>query len=198
MDFNIKVVDSIDSTNSFMKRSNSRKNGDVLIAYEQTGGRGRLGRSFESPRGGLYMSVFLDALYPVEEMPFVTVLCGIAVLNVIGTGAKIKWPNDIFINDKKVCGILTELVGERESYGVIIGIGLNLNSTHSLPPCAASLKMITGRDYDILETARSVLKNIDILYARMNKELLAEKLLVNLYEPSDEMDMWLRRFGIRR
>ncbi len=199
MEFNIKIIDKTISTNTLVKKEIANyQNGDVLIAREQTGGRGRQGKAFSSPAGGLYMSLVLDAKYKVAEMPFITVLAGVSVLRTVGEGAKIKWPNDLYIGSKKLCGILTELVACGSGHKVIIGIGLNLNTAHGLPPEAVCLRDVTGKNYDIIETAKKILTEIQNLYQDMDKNYLSKVLIENLYAPSDEMDMWLERFGIEK
>ena len=110
----------------------------VVVAEEQTGGRGRLGRKWFSPRGGLWFSVVLRRI----ETP-VTLVClaaGLAVAEAVEelTGLKpcLKWPNDVLINGRKVCGVLVEgkFTGEKLSY-LIVGVGLNVNiPLDSFPP----------------------------------------------------------------
>lgn len=134
--WNLLVFDSLDSTNNEAKRlaDGGLKDRSVLLSDEQTGGKGRLGRSFVSKKGlGLYMSVFLRPSAAAGELTPVTSLAAIAVkralLKTAGVTAGIKWPNDIILNGKKLCGILTELSVEGESGSVqylVIGIGVNV------------------------------------------------------------------------
>lgn len=199
--FKIKKMTNASSTNTILKENiDNIENGTVILADKQSGGRGRHGKSFESPEGGLYMSVYLDAVYSTGEMPFVTVLSGIAVrraiLDITGLDAKIKWPNDIFIGGKKVCGILTELVKRRCGYGVIIGIGLNVLSDKNLPDMATSILRETGKVYDIRLFAEKVLTNIGLLYGKCDKIEIAKELKANILKHSDEMDNWLRYYNL--
>lgn len=101
----------------------------VLTADRQLSGRGRLGRSFLSPEGGLYFSVSYPLTGRETNIPLLTLLAGLAVNEAIEklTGVKtlIKWPNDIYLNNKKLCGILTELVTFR-GLTAVTGIGINL------------------------------------------------------------------------
>ncbi len=95
----------------------------VVVADEQTEGRGRLGRRWYSPYGGLWMSLIL----PRRDTQLLTLAASVAavkVLEMFGVNAKIKWPNDVLVNEKKVCGILGEMHGEF----VILGIGMNLEN----------------------------------------------------------------------
>ncbi len=108
-----------DSTNRIAKELHDN-HGTLVIADKQTAGRGRLGREWESNKGGVYMSVIL----PAKNTPAViTLVCAIAVRRAFGKG-EIKWPNDIVIDGRKVCGILCE----RRDDAVICGIGININN----------------------------------------------------------------------
>ena len=101
----------------------------VISAKKQTTGRGRLGRSFASPEGGLYFSASFPLTGEEKNIPFLTLLSGLAVSEAIeeltGVGTRIKWPNDIYLGGKKLGGILTELVFGKEPCAVV-GIGINL------------------------------------------------------------------------
>lgn len=107
---------------------NGAQHGDLVIASRQSGGRGRLGRSFSSPEGGLYMSLILKCdLAPGA----ITTLCAVsvrrAILQLTGLDTDIKWVNDLLLQGKKVCGILCENVWcGTESLGAIAGIGVNV------------------------------------------------------------------------
>ncbi len=122
------VYDTLDSTNTEAKRliAKGAPSGTVILADGQTEGRGRMGKSFFSPKGtGLYLSVILKHSIPVEELclvtPFVAVVACHAIYRVCEKMPRIKWVNDLYLDGKKVCGILTELSGD----ALIIGIGVN-------------------------------------------------------------------------
>ena len=132
----VEKIQTIDSTNLEIKRR--VKSGDfssnVLIADEQTAGRGRLGRTFESPdKTGLYMSLLIKVDFNTEETILITSAAAVAVARAIrnqtGREALIKWVNDIYIDNKKVCGILAEAVTspDNETY-IILGIGVNIST----------------------------------------------------------------------
>ena len=133
---NLEVRKSVTSTNTILKElaSEGEAEGRVLIAEEQTGGRGRLGRNFYSPaRTGLYMSILLRPKVTVEDSLYITTSAAVSVAKAIekvtGCEAKIKWVNDIFCDGKKVCGILTEAGVDFEGGGLeycIVGIGINV------------------------------------------------------------------------
>ena len=130
---NIIFLDEIDSTNEYAKRMAMEKSFEetAIIALSQIKGKGRLGRRWEASTGlGIWMSVLLKPRLSAADMGLVTLACACAVCETLknkGFDAGIKWPNDILINDKKVCGILTETGFEetRICY-VILGIGLNV------------------------------------------------------------------------
>lgn len=129
---NITILDSVDSTNNYLK-INGTKHGQIVISKTQTNGKGTKGRSFYSPNGtGLYMSVLFKEKLTKSHTELLTCAAAAAVAEAIeiicGTDAKIKWINDIYVNDKKVCGILTEskLSPDGIPEYVIVGIGVNL------------------------------------------------------------------------
>lgn len=133
---NFNVMKSVTSTNSVLKElaNAGEAEGTVLVATEQTEGRGRMGRSFYSPTDtGVYFSILLKPNLDARQATTLTTLAAVAVCNAIEKvskqTAKIKWVNDVFVNDKKVCGILTEasvsMENGRIDY-VILGIGLNV------------------------------------------------------------------------
>lgn len=138
----IDVFKSIDSTNTFAKKLAQLNcpSGSVIIAEEQTAGKGRMGRDFYSPnRSGIYFSVILRPQLSFESATLITTCASVAIAkaieNLTNLTVKIKWVNDIYINGKKACGILTEagvnVEGRTLDY-VIIGIGINV-STASFP-----------------------------------------------------------------
>ncbi len=126
----IKVLDSVSSTNDYIKD----KDFDVVISKAQTKGRGTNNRSFFSPEGGIYFSVKLkNPSVKCEELSLITPLTAVAVLEAIeqtlGINAQIKWVNDIFIDGKKVAGILCEsTITENCVDTVIVGIGINVKN----------------------------------------------------------------------
>lgn len=130
------VVPEIDSTNTAMKQTYAAARGEgfALIAGRQTAGRGRLGRAFFSPPdGGLYMSVLLRPRLPLAQLSFLTIAAAVAVCRAVeqtcGFRPGIKWVNDVLMDGKKLCGILTEAAIEGETGAIdyaIVGIGINL------------------------------------------------------------------------
>ncbi len=167
---------SIKSTNMKAKElaSNSKDEGEVVISEEQTMGRGRLGRKWISPKGkGIWMSIILRPQINPINVPKVTQIVAAAVTKAFGEiGVKnyIKWPNDIIINNKKVCGILTEMSGElnRINY-VVVGIGINANIEKNdfpseITDIATSIKIETGKGIQRKELVAHILNNFEKLY----------------------------------
>lgn len=131
---NFFAFKKIDSTNIYAKNlaKNGADEGTVVIAHEQTDGKGRLGRTFSSKRGGLYFSVILRPENTLNDTVFITTAAAVAAARAIESVSdkkcEIKWVNDIYITGKKVCGILTE--GSVDPDGsldfAILGVGINL------------------------------------------------------------------------
>ena len=133
--FNITAFEEIESTNTFLKNNcSAKKEWSVVVASSQTGGKGRLGRSFYSPKeSGVYFSVLLKPALKLEEAVLITAAAAVAVTKALRTlgceNAQIKWVNDVFVNGKKVCGILTESVinpNTRLLDFAVLGVGINL------------------------------------------------------------------------
>jgi BirA family biotin operon repressor/biotin-[acetyl-CoA-carboxylase] ligase len=137
-DFILEVHQSVTSTNILAKELAAQgvKEGTVVIAREQTQGRGRMGRSFYSPdSSGIYFSIILRPKLNLEDSLLITTATAVAVAKAIetvaGVKASIKWVNDIFVQEKKVCGILTEASINFESGGLeyaVVGIGINIQT----------------------------------------------------------------------
>lgn len=133
--------EEIDSTNLALRRlkEGDHVHGALIVADKQTDGRGRRGRRWESPSGSsIFMSILLKPEIQPDQAPMLTIVMAYSVAKAIqkltGLDAKIKWPNDIVLNGKKVCGILTEMSAEIDFvHYVIIGIGINVN-TESFAP----------------------------------------------------------------
>lgn len=154
---NVVVLPVVDSTNTVAKKmvADGIPDGTVVIAEEQTSGRGRMGRSFYSPaHTGLYMSIIFRPCLPMEELLKITVAAAVAVcrsLERMGClNPEIKWVNDIFFQGKKICGILTEAIGDFESAmaeSVVVGIGINITTAvfpEELRSVAGSIGGMTG------------------------------------------------------
>ena len=132
---NITVFSELDSTNNYLKKlgSQGEKENQLVIALSQTGGRGRMGRSFYSPNGtGIYFSLLLHPKISAEKSLFFTVMAAVSVAETVmkynKNDVKIKWVNDIYIDGKKVCGILTEgaINSDKMLDYAVVGIGINV------------------------------------------------------------------------
>jgi BirA family transcriptional regulator, biotin operon repressor / biotin---[acetyl-CoA-carboxylase] ligase len=158
---NIVYFDTIDSTNSYAKKLGNANcvEGTVVVADMQTEGRGRLGRQWNSASGkGIWMSIVLKPNIGPEDAQIITIAAAIAVVAAlkksVGIDAGIKWPNDIIIDGKKVCGILTEMNSEMERVNfIVLGIGLNVNQTaedfpEDIKDLATSLKIHLNKGTD--------------------------------------------------
>jgi len=171
----VRILSQVDSTNEEIRR-NLNKNtpeGLVVIADQQTHGKGRLGRSWHSEPGtGLYLSALLRPVMSIENLACITLMAGLATASAIrqqiSTWVKLKWPNDILLNGKKIAGILCECITDSgKNPAVITGIGINLSHTHfpeSIKDTATSLKLETGKNVSREDIALSLLQNLDSEY----------------------------------
>jgi len=128
----IHYFDEVESTNNVAKKlAHESEEGTVVIAELQKSGRGRMGREWISLHGGIWLSVILKPTILLAHAPRLTLVAGLATakaMRKLGVDARIKWPNDVLINGKKVCGILTEVNAEMEQIDyVVVGIGINAN-----------------------------------------------------------------------
>ncbi|MDD3977570.1 MAG: biotin--[acetyl-CoA-carboxylase] ligase [Methanomicrobium sp.] len=142
-------------------------NGTIIIAEEQTGGVGRLGRAWFSPKGGIWATIILKPKVPIERLFFVTMAGSIAVARAIrqmyNIGALIKWPNDIYIGDKKISGILLELSAEADQiHYCLLGMGIDANISpddlqDGMKTPVTSLNVETGEDINRAKFLANVL-----------------------------------------
>lgn len=175
---NVIVYPKIDSTNKKLKELayDGASDGTVVISDCQTQGRGRLGRSFESPAGtGIYLSYLMRPAIKPEFISTITCWAAVATARAIstctGVTPSIKWVNDLLINDKKICGILTEMsiVPEINSVSnVVIGIGININEApqdfpEQIRSIASSVRYESGSDEPVLRApvAAALIKELD-------------------------------------
>jgi BirA family biotin operon repressor/biotin-[acetyl-CoA-carboxylase] ligase len=170
-----------DSTNNVCWKlaAQGSPHGTVVVAEEQTAGRGRLGRSWYSEKSsGIYTSVLLRPPLSPAAAPVLTLLAGVAahqaVTAVTGLAVDIRWPNDLLVNGKKVCGILTEIHAELDRlHAVVLGIGVNVN--HAVMPAelketATSLRIETRRRWSRVHLCIALLKELEKHYHLLLKE----------------------------
>lgn len=191
-DLDIYVYDSVTSTNSLLKElaNDGAKQGTVIVASHQTLGRGRMGKSFYSPAdNGIYLSVLLRPNMLACDALSLTTMSAVAVANAIDEhsnySALIKWVNDIYINNKKVCGILAESSfnadGKTLDY-IVLGIGINLTEPAN------------GYPDDIKDIATSIYEKND----NKKTELIISSVLNNLFdlyfnETNDYIDEYINK-----
>jgi len=159
------------------------REGVVIIAEEQTSGKGRVGRVWHSPKGkGIYLSVVLRPQLPPARVSFLTLCSAISAAEAIhrsaGLRAFVKWPNDVLVSGKKACGILTELATESDRINyAIVGVGINVNQEASDLAdlkMATSLKIEKGKEVSRLELTRAFLESLDSNYALILHEHYGE------------------------
>lgn len=174
---------TVDSTNTYAMELAERgaANGTVVIAENQTKGKGRIGRTWVSPPGGnIYMSVILRPRIKLENATLLTIMSGIAcclaIRDVAGLATEVKWPNDIVISGKKLGGILTEVksMAGKISFA-IIGIGINVNvPLEGFPPdirgIATSIRNETAKKHSEDDLIAGILRELDLWIAILEEK----------------------------
>ncbi|MEM0449326.1 MAG: biotin--[acetyl-CoA-carboxylase] ligase [Methanomassiliicoccales archaeon] len=174
--------DEVSSTNDLAKDMGKRgeSEGLVVVAKRQTCGRGRMGRSWISPPGGLYVSFLLRPPGSAEDALRLTVHACVpvakAIRQVTGLTPKLKWPNDVLIEGKKAAGILVEGVFKGGSLEmVVLGVGINVNTdVRELPPDATSLSQEKNGVIDEERMLSTLLLEIDSFYEKLKKDEVDE------------------------
>lgn len=171
----------IDSTNdaALSLAVEGAAEGTVVVAEEQTAGRGRFGRKwFSEKSSGIYASVILRPKLSPADAPALTLMAGLAAHRALsaatGLEVDIRWPNDLLVNRKKVCGILTEMNAELgRLHHVVLGIGVNVNNTtmpSELGATATSLRIEGGRSYSRAQILVGLLKELERYYKLLKNE----------------------------
>lgn len=188
------ALQEVDSTNSYLEREASQIKDSVMVtAYIQTAGHGQRGNGWESAPGqNLTFSVLYhpESFRAVDQfsMSEATALAVVDFLALHGVEAKVKWPNDIYVGDKKICGILIKhsLMGSEISNS-ILGVGININQTLfvSDAPNPISLKQITGESYNLetltSEMARCLGIRLEMIYGEQNRLALHDEFMRKLW-----------------
>ncbi|KUO50758.1 MAG: hypothetical protein APF76_15800 [Desulfitibacter sp. BRH_c19] len=166
----------LSSTNDEVKKLAEKgyPEGTVVIAEKQTMGKGRLGRNWLSVSTGLWFSILLRPPIPPRDAPQLSLLAAAALhetlYNELNIAAKIKWPNDLLVNNKKICGILTEMKGEMDRVNyVVMGVGINANQdmadfSGELADTATSLKIIKGKEVDRVLLLQKYIETLEGFY----------------------------------
>jgi BirA family biotin operon repressor/biotin-[acetyl-CoA-carboxylase] ligase len=196
----------IGSTNTaaMAAASQGAPEGSVFLAEEQTAGRGRGANSWESARSaGIYCSVVLRPALPPSDVLVMALAAGLAVRAAIEqvdprVTPDLKWPNDVLIDGKKVCGILTEMNAEvtRVRY-IVVGIGINVNHSSfpkELQDEAISLRMVTGSESSRVELAAALLKSLDQEYRLLAEPRGARQSILRRFA---EHSSWVRGKQVR-
>ena len=188
---NIIYYNSVDSTNNVAKNlaQEGCASGTVVVAATQTGGKGRLGRMwFSAQDKGIWMSIVLKPSITLQDIQLITIGASIAVArsisDIAGFDVKIKWPNDIILNSRKVCGILTEMSLEEENVNyIVVGIGVNIlqemdDFPEDIKALATSLK-IEAKDADVhipsrCSLVKKILFEMEKIYSKIEKGLSEE------------------------
>lgn len=178
----IEVFKETDSTNLQAKTLASRgaPEGTLVVADTQTQGRGRRGRVwFSPPCQSLYASIILRPPLAPAQAPRITLMTAVALVRTLrnsGLDARIKWPNDILVEGKKIAGILTEVSMEMDLVDwVIVGLGLNVNTTaRQMPPdireIATSARIVAGHAFPRVELLCTLLQNFEAVYEQLKTE----------------------------
>lgn len=188
----------LDSTNTELARLTAEgvAHGTVVVADAQTSGKGRRGRGWESPAGeNIYMSILLRPDCVPDRAPMLTLVMAYSVAQVLKefgfSDVQIKWPNDLVLSGKKICGILTEMqLKDSEIDYVVVGVGINVNTSkfpEELKDTATSLYLESGRFFDRKNMVESVASYFEQAYGQFletqNLSFLKEEynnMLVNI------------------
>ena len=190
----IHYFSSTESTNTVARdhAKEGSEEGTIIIADMQTGGRGRKNRTWLSSEGGLWFSVILYPGLPFHQGMILTMASSVAVAKAIeevtSLDTVIKWPNDLLLGNKKICGILTELDAEMDHINsAVVGIGINVNNTldSSLDEIATTLAEASGEDLSRVDLLCSILTHLDDNYKQ-----------IKTGNHEDIRDAWLTRSGI--
>ena len=154
--------------------------GTLIIAERQSAGKGRLGREWFSPTGGIWLSIILYPQLSPSYISRITLMTAVAAVKAIKIctqiESQIKWPNDILINEKKVCGILTEMSAELDIINwVVVGIGINVNIDHrefpeDIQENTISLKEILGKEVLRVKLAQTFLQEFEKYYEKLKRK----------------------------
>jgi BirA family biotin operon repressor/biotin-[acetyl-CoA-carboxylase] ligase len=180
----LRIFDEVQSTNATALSSvRDSPNGTVVLAETQIQGKGRLARLWASPPGGIWMSLVLKPKIPLSEVSRINMAVGVAICRTIsssfGLQAGIKWPNDILIGDRKLCGMLTEIGAQMDQLDyAVVGVGLNANNDPASFPSdwrATSLASELGREIDRCDLVAGMLGDMEAAIDDMNSPKIYEE-----------------------
>ena len=181
----VEVLDEAPSTNALvLERARAgAPEGLVVVAEHQTAGRGRLDRTWVTPaRSALTFSVLLRPRVDPARWPWLPLLTGVAVQGAVGHGSRLKWPNDVLLGDRKLAGILVELVETPGGPAAVVGIGLNVSTVQAeLPVPTATSLSIAGHDADRTELLAGILGELDRGFTNWSQSSPGDELLRTAY-----------------
>jgi BirA family transcriptional regulator, biotin operon repressor / biotin---[acetyl-CoA-carboxylase] ligase len=195
----IYVFNELDSTQEYANALPITKSvhGTIVIARKQNVGKGRIGRSWISPEGGLWMSIVIRPDFSVDNIIFTQFIAALAVADAIQQAthirSRLKWPNDVLINEKKVCGILVDVNLEGKDKKIVMGLGLNANIESSLlnkyltadTTKATTLKEEYGNDIDLVYLTKSIVDRIEYYYNFLSSGKALE--IIELWKQNSDM-----------
>ncbi|MGI4776458.1 MAG: biotin--[acetyl-CoA-carboxylase] ligase [Janthinobacterium lividum] len=182
--YKLLIFDSIDSTNSeAIRLAKTKPIGDFVIwAKSQTSGRGRAGKDWQSNIGNLYVSILINNYIPFTVQPQLAFVTALAVYDVVSNlimenesgvskNVKIKWPNDILVNNKKISGILLEsLALNNKNSFMVVGIGININSHPTLTQPSTDLSAESAKQQDLEQVLSLLMISFDKYFCLWKKD----------------------------
>jgi len=192
-------LNTVDSTNNYaanLIKTTKVANGTTILTKRQTNGRGQRGNSWQSEEdNNLLLSIIIYPQIPLTHIHYLTIFVSVALYKTISNYTKnvsIKWPNDIYVGNKKIAGILIEnQLRSNSVYASIIGIGVNINQTNfSENHNACSLKSISENEYSIDEIFKKLYSNLDFYY-----DMLFQKNYTSLLSRYYEALLWYNKIG---
>lgn len=200
------ILETVDSTNRVGKElaAEGKPHGYAVLAKSQKAGRGRLGRQWQSPPGqGLYCTIVVRPALDVADYSKITLTAGLAVSLVLEEmchlDVQLKWPNDIYVSERKCGGILVEtssLQGEKREHYALVGIGVNVNGDRAafpvdLQPTATSLFLETGKEYEIVTIFEGIRDRLLQLLSQLVNEGFAD--ILNQWRQRDMLQgRWMK------
>ena len=185
--FNYIYFQELDSTNSYAKRNiQTLNNYDVIVADNQTSGRGRLSRTWHATSDSLTFSIVIKDKRVINDFSSLSLLSSVAIYNTLlkyVSNVSLKWPNDVIVNDKKICGILMEAMSSNELDSLILGIGININND-SFPQNvnATSLYLETNKTFDKKVILKEFIENFEYL---INENLNGNKTYLEIFRKNN-------------
>ena len=185
----------LDTVPTTQEPARSLPHGGVVACELQTAGRGRLGRAWECPHGaGVMFSLALEPTTPVERLPALSLVIADAVCDAVGLDAQVRWPNDIVIGDRKLCGVLAE----HRDGKLVVGVGLNANLERDELPtgarvAATSLRLETGAAIDRPQLLADLLWALEQRYAAFEQRRVRGPRARQPARPSRDPRRWHRR-----